>query len=143
MQKSAGPTMVMNGRDNDPMRDLLRVVLRVAVGMAFLGVVVAIIVGVATATVAIVAMLVAVGVAVRLVRWATGRLPRGATPHGVSGVHDEDKSDPATGSASKVAPAPASQGRFSPVPGVVVAGQARTTQRQTTARAPNETSADR
>lgn len=83
--------------NGDPVRDLVGLALRVIVGMAILGLFVAIVVGVATAGLAILGFLVAVAVVTQVVRWASGRVRRGAAPHGVTGVHREDRVDPTTG----------------------------------------------
>ena len=75
----------------------VRVIVRVAIALAILGLLVAIVIGVATAGFAILGFLVAVALVAQVVRWASARFRRGITPHGVTGIHREDRVDPTTG----------------------------------------------
>ena len=81
----------------DPVRDLARLALRVIIALAILGLLVAIVIGVATAGFAILGLLVAVALVAQGVRWASARFRRGTAPHGVTGIHREDRVDPTTG----------------------------------------------
>lgn len=81
----------------DPVRDVVGIAVRVAVGMAVLGLIVAIFIGVATAGLAIVGMVIAIGLVAQLVRWVSGRVRGTGAPRGVTSVRSENRIDPATG----------------------------------------------
>ena len=85
----------------DPVRDLIGLALRVVIGMAILGLFVAIVIGVATAGLAILGLLVAAAVVAQGVRWASARFRRGTTPHGIAGIHREDRVEPTTGAVRR------------------------------------------